>query len=283
MDKDKRKNKKPLNVLPPRRAVHWQPLLGQRIGKLLILLFASTLIGLMFSGLQAIEMPVLVVILSVLIISGLTLFFVNEGMSSGVKDTEMSRRVEKTEKEGGHVMASEDAACYSPVRAAVAAAAAFAVPFLLALFVALNAKPYTYVLQDLPSWLTTSYAGRSDVMLPLGAYAQSVPMTMVDWVRLVARVFGMIFVNIFPDPIHQGLLIDRVLPCFFLIYPAGYVLGYLCGPRRQAVLARKQRRAKKVAVKKAQKKSLAEELTKNGAEVHYGQRNDQKQDKNRLI
>ena len=271
MDKDKRKNKKPLNVLPPRRAVHWQPLLGQRIGKLLILLFASTLIGLMFSGLQAIEMPVLVVILSVLIISGLTLFFVNEGMSSGVKDTEMSRRVEKTEKEGGHVMASEDAACYSPVRAAVAAAAAFAVPFLLALFVALNAKPYTYVLQDLPSWLTTSYAGRSDVMLPLGAYAQSVPMTMVDWVRLVARVFGMIFVNIFPDPIHQGLLIDRVLPCFFLIYPAGYVLGYLCGPRRQAVLARKQRRAKKVAVKKAQKKSLAEELTRNGAEVHYGQ------------
>ncbi len=283
MDKDKRKNKKPLKVLPPRRAVHWQPLLGQRIGKLLILLFAATLIGLMFSGLQAIEMPVLVVILSALIISGLTLFFVNEGMSSGVKDTEMSRRVEKTEKEGGHVMASEDAACYSLVRAAVAAAAAFAVPFLLALFVALNAKPYTYVLQDLPSWLTTSYAGRSDVMLPLGAYAQSVPMTMVDWVRLVARVFGMIFVNIFPDPIHQGLLIDRVLPCFFLIYPAGYVLGYLCGPRRQAVLARKQRRAKKVAVKKAQKKSLAEELTRNGAEVHYGQRNDQKQDKNRLI
>ncbi|MBQ9008079.1 MAG: hypothetical protein IJ088_01940, partial [Clostridia bacterium] len=280
---DKRKSKKPLKVLPPRQAVHWQPLLGGRIGKLLILLFAATLIGLMFSGLQAIEMPALVVVLSVLIISGLTLFFVNEGMSSGVKDTEMSRRVEKTEKDGGHVMGAEDAACYSPVRAVVAAAVAFAVPILLSLFVAVNAKPYTYVLQDLPSWLSSTYASRSDVMLPLGAYAQSIPMTAVDWVRLVARVFGMIFVKIFPDPLHQGLLIDRVLPCFFLVYPIGYIVGYLFGPRRQAILARKQKRAKKVAVKKAQKRSLAEELTKTGAEVHYGQRNDQKVDKNRLI
>ena len=283
MDKGKRKNKKPVKVVPPRRAVHWQPLLGQRIGKLLILLFASTLIGLMFSGLQAIEMPVLVVVLSVLIISGLTLFFVNEGLTAGVKDTEMSRRVEKTEKEGGHVMASEDTACYSPVRSVAAAATAFAVPILLALFVAFNARPYTYVLQDLPSWLTSGYASRTDVMLPLGAYAQSIPMAAVDWIRLVARVFGMIFVNIFPDPLHQGLLIDRVLPLFFLVYPAGYVVGYLCGPRRQAILARKQKKAKKVAVKKAQKRSLAEELTRSGAEVHYGQRNDRKTDKNRLI
>lgn len=280
---DKRKNKKPVKYSPPRRAKQWQQLLWKRVGKLFILLFAATLIGLMFSGLQAISIPWLVTLLSVLILSGLTLLFFNEGVSTGVRDTEVSRRVEKQELDGQHVMQADDSACYSPVRAIVAAVIAFAVPILLALFVSLNAKPYTYEMQDLPTWLTAGYGSRTDIMAPLGAYMTGLSMTVVDWCRLVVRMLSMVFVNIFPDPIRQGQMIDRTIPLFFLIYPLGYFCGYLCGPRRQAILARKQRRAKKIAVKKAQKRSLADELTRTGAEVHYGQRNDRKEDKNRLI
>ena len=280
---DKRKNKKPIIVVPPRQAKHWQPLLGRRTGKLLILLFAATLIGLMFSGLQAINIPWLVTILSILILSGLTLLFFNEGISTGVRDTEISRRVEKQEKDGQHIMQADDTACYSPVRAVVAATLAFIVPILIALFVAVMSKPYTYELQDLPTWLTSSYASRNDIMAPLNAYMTGITMTMVDWCRLLVRMLGMGFVNIFPDPLRQGQLIDWTLPAFFLIYPLGYFTGYLFGPRRQTVMARKQRKAKKIAVKKAQKSSLADELTRTGAKVHYGQRNDRKDDKNRLI
>ena len=254
-----------------------------RAGKLLILLFATTLIGLMFSGLQAIEIPWLVTVLSVLILSGQIMLYLNEGISTGARDTEISRRVEKQEKDGLHIMQADDSACYSPVRAAAAAGIVFAVPILLALFVALGSKPYTYEMQDLPSWMTAGSSNRTDIMLPLGAYSSNLSMTIVDWCRIGVRALGMVFVNIFPDPLHQNQLIDRAMPLFFLLYPAGYMAGYFMGPRRQAIMARKQRRAKKVAVKKAQRSSLAEELTKTGAEVHYGQRNDQKNDKNRLI
>ena len=64
-----------------------------------------------------------------------------------------------------------------------------------------------------------------------------------------------------------------------------YVIGYLCGPSRYAKLSKQQRKAKRVAQKKAQRRSLAEELTRQGAEVHYGERTDvvNKEDKNRLV
>lgn len=277
------KGKKPVRVAPVRRANAWQKKLGERIRKLIVLLFATTVIGLMFSGLQAIGIPWLVSLLSILIISGMTLLYYNDGINTGVADTEVSRRVEKAEKENQHVMKEDDAACYSILRAVVAAGITFAIPIILAVIASLGSKAYTYTLQDLPAWLTQSYGARSDIMAPLGAYLREESMGMSDWVRLAARVFGMVYVNLFPDPLRQSHLIDQTLPLFFLLYPLGYIVGYLQGPRRQAILARKQRKAKKVAVKKAQKRSLAEELTRSGAEVHYGQRNDREDEKNRLI
>ena len=53
-----------------------------------------------------------------------------------------------------------------------------------------------------------------------------------------------------------------------------FLLGYLFAPWRFARLEAMQRKAKKVAVKKAARKTLVEELISGGGEVHYGQRND---------
>ena len=57
-------------------------------------------------------------------------------------------------------------------------------------------------------------------------------------------------------------------------YPLMFIAGYLLGPKRQSRLAAKERKAKKVAVRRAERRTLAEELTRGGGEVHYGQRND---------
>ena len=270
---------------PPRRAKAWHKRIAAQSGRLFLILVATVILGLMFSGLQTIGIFWLAELINAVILGLFLFLFFNEGLSAGVRDTDMSRRMEKLEKEGRMVSAQDDALCYSPVRSVVCAVAVLILPFLLAVIVGLLSKPYTYRLQDLPTWLTQNYSVRSDIMGPLGAYMKPVTLDTVDWLRLVARILGMIFVAFFPDPQKQVFIIDRTLPVLFVLYGCAYVIGYLCGPSRYAKLSKQQRKAKRVAQKKAQRRSLAEELTRQGAEVHYGERTDvvNKEDKNRLV
>ena len=88
---------------PPRRAKQWTVRLAGQAGRLGIIFLAAVIIGLMFSGLQVIGIPWLAALLNALILSGLLLLFFNEGLSAGVRDTEMSRRCEKLEKKVKHL------------------------------------------------------------------------------------------------------------------------------------------------------------------------------------
>ena len=266
---------------PLRRAQRWGKEVPAIAFKLLGMLVLTAVLGLVFSALQAIEIVWLRALLSLGVASGLVLLLYFEGMQKGTRDAASSRHYDKMKSAGRELTARDDAACYQPLKTVCAGAAVYGIPLLMAVYIALNARPYTYTLQDLPAWLTGTYGTRADVMAPLGAYMQATAMGIADWIRMIVRLFELVFVGMVPDPLKMTQLVDRLSPLMILVYPAAYVIGYLRGPANHVKVETMNRRAKKVAVHRAQKKSLAQELISGGGEVHYGHRADTDKPKRR--
>lgn len=264
-----KKKRKPL-----RRAQRWAVETPRMAFKLFVLMIAVVVMGLMFSALQAMENIWLRSALSLAIASGMLLMCWNDGLSLGVKNAGASRLYEETQQRAAAPGAKEDAACYHPMKAVCAALMVFAVPLALALYIAVTSEGYSYTVQDLPLWLTENYGARSDVMAPLSAYAYEGSLTATDWIRLLVRLPVMIYINLFPDPLLMSGMVDRLVPLFLLSYPAAYVIGYLSAPGVYSRNEKMNRRAKKVAVRKAQKKSIVEELVGDQHGVHYGKQPD---------
>ena len=283
MDKATEKTKKNKKKKPLRRAKHWGTQVLPMAGRLAVLLIAIVVLGLMFSALQGVGSAWLRVALSVLIVSGLLLLCLNEGMTHGAQDALASRNYVSLEAKGIALEDKDDAACYQPLKAVCAAAVVYSVPLLLSLLIAATAKEYTYTLQDLPAWLTSSYGTRGDVMAPLAAYAGTSALGALDIVRMIVRMLELLFVNLFADPLTMGAAIDRLSPLMLLTYPAAYILGYLSAPARSAKESSMNRKAKKAAVRKASRSHLAEELVGKGGEVHYGQKADEEKKKRREL
>lgn len=269
---------------PLRRANNWKREIPGIAGKLLLITVAVIVLGLMFSALQMVKNALLRDGLSLLIVSGMAMLFYSEGLNKGARDASESRQLAKLEKSGIAIEAREDAACYHPLKALCGCAAVFILPLLCAVFLALTAEEYTYSLQDLPTWLTNSYGSRQDVMAPLSAYMQSAGTSIVDWVRVFVRLFVLLFVNLFEDPQRMSAAIDRIAPLCMLLYPAAYMIGYLRGPAANDKMETQNRKAKKVAVRKQKKSSLAAELVGDANAPHYGhQRESDKPKKKELI
>ena len=263
----KKKKKKPL-----RRAQRWQSRVLPMAAKMIVPLISIIVMGLLFSALQAVAAG-LRLVLAVTIVAGMLAFFLSEGLNSGADDAAASRNYASLTAKGVKLTDREDAACYHPVKALCAVMVVFAVPLALAVYIAVTAQPYTYALQDLPTWLTDSYGARADVMGPLGAYETlQTGMTANDWLRLIVRLFVMNYVNLFGDPVTMSYVIDRFSPLMILAYPAMYMIGYLRGPVVNRKREKLNRRAKKVAVRKQERSSLVEELTGAQGQVHYGQK-----------
>lgn len=262
----KKKKKKPL-----RKAQRWQSCVMPMAAKLIVPLIVILVLGLMFSALQAVSQG-LRIVLAIVIIAGILLFLFSEGLNRGAEDAAASRSYASLAAKGMKLDEKDDAMCYHPLKAFCAVMLVFVLPLVLSVYIAMTAKAYTYTLQDLPTWLTDSYASRADVMGPLGAYMVEDSMGAYDWLRMAVRLFVMNYINFFDDPLTMGLTIDRLSPLFILSYPIAYMIGYLCGPASNRKLEKMNRRAKKVAVRKAEKKSLAQELTGAQVQVHYGQK-----------
>ena len=239
------------------------PHLARRIA---LLLLAAVVLGLMFSGLSAISAPFVRAGISVLILAVILALFASEGLGAGMRDAAAGRRAARMEAEGKTLLPEEDAACWHPLKAAAALLLVFAVPLLLALFIALTAEPYRYTLQDLPTWLTATYGAREDVMAPLGAYTEQAAPDARILIRIVVRLMEMTFVGV-----------------FLLAYPIAYFAAYCLGPRRQAALEKRERKAVRAAVRRQGRKKLADELVRGGGEVHYGQRTDAQRGKDRRL
>lgn len=267
MDKAKKKTKK---KKPLRWAKRWGSQVLPMAGRLAVLLIAIIVLGLMFSALQGVGSAWLRVALSALIVSGLLLLCMNEGLNKGAQDALSSRNYVSLQAKGVALEEKDDAACYHPLKPLCAALAVFGVPIVLAVIVALSAQEYTYALQDLPAWLTDTYGSRGDVLAPLGAYTAEQGLTAIDWMRLLVRLPEMTYINFFGDPQRMSAMIDRLSPLMIASYPLVYAAGYLLGPKVNRKHEKENRRAKKAAVRKAQKSSLVEELTGAQGQVHYG-------------
>lgn len=265
----KKKKRKPL-----RRAQHWGSRVAPMAMKLVVPMIAIIVMGLMFSALQAVGQG-LRLVLALVIIAGMLLFLFSEGLNRGAEDAAASRNYVSLAAKDVKLSAKDDAMCYHPLKALCAVMAVFAVPLALSVIIAATAKEYTYVLQDLPTWLTDSYGAREDVMGPLGAYMTQQGMAAQDWLRLIVRLFVMNYINLFSDPLKMSFVIDRLSPLFILSYPLAYMIGYLRGPASNRRLEKMNRRAKKVAVRRAEKKSLVEELTGAQGQVHYGHKKEE--------
>lgn len=267
MANGKTKKKKPL-----RRAQRWGKPAFQMALKMAGFMIAVIVLGLIFSTLQAIETAWLRIGLSALLTGGVLFLCMNEGMNRGANDAAASRSYESMVERGLKVSAKEDAACFHPLKPFAAALIVFAVPLALAVYIAMTTTGYTYVLQDLPTWVTGGYGMREDVMGPLSAYAVRAEIASSDWVRMFVRLPMMMMINLFPDPLQMSGLIDRLSPLCVGMYPLVYVLGYFFGPSINRKQEKMNRRAKKIAARKAQKKGLAAELTGSQMQVHYGQK-----------
>ena len=261
----KKKKRKPL-----RRAQRWQSRVLPMAGKLIVPLVSIIVMGLVFSALQAVSSG-LRMVLALAIVAGMLLFMLGEGMNSGAEDAAASRNYVNMASKGLPLTGKEDAMCYHPVKALCAVMVVFIVPLMLSVYVCMHAQAYTYTLQDLPLWLTDSYGARADIMGPLSAYEAVTPsMTLLDWVRMVVRLFVMNYMNLFKDPLTMSYAIDRLSPLMILSYPIMYMIGYLYGPASNRKQEKLNRRAKKVAVRKQERSSLVEELTGAQGQVHYG-------------
>lgn len=262
----KKKKRKPL-----RRAQNWSSRVLPMAGKLIVPLVSIIVMGLIFSALQALSAG-LRLVLAGAIIAGMLLFMFSEGLNRGAEDAAASRNYANLTAKGVKLEKKDDAMCYHPLKALCAVLVVFAVPLALSTYIAVNAVEYTYELQDLPAWLESTYGMREDVMGPLGAYMVEKSMAASDWLRLIVRLFVMNYINLFSDPLEMSYVIDRFTPLFILSYPLLYMIGYLRGPASNRKQEKLNRRAKKVAVRRAEKKSLVEELTGAQGQVHYGQK-----------
>ena len=277
------KPRKKKQVKPLRRAQRWGGQVLPMAVRLLPITIASVVIGLMFSALQMIESLWLRALISLAILSGVLLMHFSEGLKKGLSDAGASRAYDKAISAGHELTAADDTACYQPLKAVCAGFAVYGVPLLLSLLIAATAKEYTYTLQDLPAWLTSSYGTRGDVMAPLAAYAGTSALGALDIVRMIVRMLELLFVNLFADPLTMGAMIDRLSPLMLLTYPAAYILGYLSAPAQSAKESSMNRKAKKAAVRKASRSHLAEELVGKGGEVHYGQKADEEKKKRKEL
>ena len=260
------KNKK----RPLRRAKNWMKEVPGIAGKMSIIAIVIVVLGLLFSMVQNLEIAWLrIAITCVVVAAGLSFCF-SEGANKGSGDAMNSRQMAKLEKEGKTITAREDASCYQPLKALCGAFLLFALPIAMAAVVAVCAEEYTYVLQDLPTWLTGSYAAREDVLAPLSAYTQMASTTAVEWLRVFSRLFMLPFVSLFSDPQRMSLIIDRISPLCIASYPLAYVLGYLRGPAEMEKLKKQNKKAKKIAVRKQQKSNLTRELLGETNVPHYG-------------
>lgn len=266
-----------------RRAQHWGSTVLPAAGRILTLLITMIMLGLMFSALQAVENFWLRAGMALLILSGLVLLHVNEGMNRGAEDAASSVSYMQGVEVGRQLGRDADAACYHPLKAVCAALVAYGIPLALAVYVALNAEPYSYALQDLPLWLTDTYGARGDVMAPLGAYTVRGGLEAYDWIRMFVRLPQMMYVVMFPDVLTMSLMIDRLSPLCIAMFPLAYVFGYLLGPASNRKMRKQNRRAKKVAVHRAQKSNLAAELTGVQNAVHYGQRREEDKHKRKEL
>lgn len=248
------------------RAQHIYPDVRKMTGKVLsyiaIFAFLSLVLSAVTSGGTIWGMA-----LNILLLICFFLLELMEGGTRGEHDVTMSRMVEgRLTEKNIQPEEKELASCYGPRKAFIAFGLAVSGFFLAAVVVALAAQPYTYSLQDLPTWMS-AYLGRDDVGTALEYYTITDGAAVTDYLRILVRACILPFVNLFSDVQASSYLIDRLSPLFILILPFSYPLGYLMGPSLYEKRMRENEAAKKATLKRIRRKNKKERQQRMGGAV----------------
>lgn len=205
-------------------------------------------------------------VLNILLLGCYAILELLEGATRGEHDVTMSRTVQGRLEKGIEPEKGELARCYGPFKAFAAFGLAVSGFFLMAVIVALAAKPYTYTLQDLPMWMS-AYTARSDVGDALSYYTVTTGASVVDFLRIIVRACILPFVNLFTEVQEASAIIDRLSPLFIILLPLMYPLGYLAGPSLYEKRLRDNAAAKKATLKRIRKKNKKERQQRLSGEV----------------
>lgn len=268
---------------PILRAQHIKPDVRKMTGKVLSYIAIFAFLSLVLSAVTG-GGTIWGMALNILLLVCFFLLELMEGGTRGEHDVTMSRMVEARLEKNIQPEDDELARCYGPRKAFIAFALAVSVFFLCAVIVALSAKPYTYTLQDLPTWMS-AYLGRDDVGGALGCYTVTNGATVVDYLRIVVRACILPFVNLFSDVQTSSWIIDRLSPLLIIILPLSYPLGYLMGPSLYEKRMRENAAAKKATMKRIRKKNKKERQQRMGVicEKNLQEKREQKRKDNQLI
>lgn len=250
---------------PILRAKYIKPDLKKMVGKVLSYIGIFAFLSLVLSTVTG-SGDIFGQVINILLLSCYFLLELLEGASRGEHDVAMSFAVQERMNKNIPPEKNELARCYSPFKAFAAFGISVGVLFAMAVIVALSAKPYTYTLQDLPTWMS-AYMGRSDISEPLGYYTVTYGATVVDYLRIVVRACILPFVNLFPDAAAASMIIDRLSPLFIIVLPLTYPIGYLFGPKMYEKRLRDNAAAKKATLKRIRKKNKKERMQRMNGNV----------------
>lgn len=242
-------------------ARHWGRTILFPALKLFAYPLLMTLASFLLSPLLMAEWPVLRIGANLLLVVLMLFLMGYNGAYRGEKDVQNSQHILTLQANEKEPTPQEWAAAYHPLKGILPALLGVAPWLLLALVLALLAKPYVYQLQDLPSFLQ-AYLKYPDTGAALAFYSEPVATAPVDILRVLVRLVIMPFANMagtLTDTV--SLLLDRISPLLVLPLPLAYVVGYLLGPTMyRRTLARNE------AAKKAHRKKVARNQRKAKAQ-----------------
>ncbi|GHV27390.1 hypothetical protein FACS18948_4690 [Clostridia bacterium] len=201
--------------------------------KIFLYAIGAAVAALLFAPILLIENDLARMLINILYIVGVAYLFQMSGASKGFADSSSDGLRKKNNR--------DEKVSYIAV-SAFAAAIIAALPWvIIGIIGSVGAKPYTYTLQDLPSWLS-AYRHLPEVGAPLAYYNETVVITIDEWLRVISRFISMPYVNLFSGAGNDGaFMFDKLafIPPF--IWPLSYALGYLRGPalyrREQSAIA----------------------------------------------
>lgn len=242
-------------------ATHWGRTILFPALKLFAYPLLMTLVSLILSPVLMSSWPWLRIGSNAMLVALMILLLGYNGVYRGEKDTQGSEHLLSLREAGKEPSKQELAAGFHPLKGILPALLGVAPWFLLAVLLALLARPYVYQLQDLPSYLK-AYLGVPDTGAALAYYDEKAVTSVADILRVLVRLVIMPYVNMAGTLTDaKSLLMDRIAPLLVLILPSSYAIGYQLGPwMHQRTLSRNE------AAKKAHRKKVARNQRKAKAQ-----------------
>jgi len=224
------------------------------------------LMGLLFAPLLMSETAALRVALNLVVLALAMMLVWMDGANRGERACGAGDLLKKS----GQALTGDDRLRTYSLPRALAGAGLAALPWVaLGVAVAATARPETYTLQDLPSYLTP-YRALPEVGSALQYYNRAAqPVSPMTWVRLVVRFVQLPVTYMLGGADGAGtVLADRVSPLAALLLPGAYAVGYAAGPARyrksqayiREAVSKPRKRLKKQAQAKRRRDDTPERL-----------------------